>query len=124
MGWDAGGASFYMNEKVSDGAWNTFWGPVLGLLMTILAAMLGAPFWFDLLNKVTFIRSTIKPGEKVVAGAPAPAQQPVTTPTQTPQQTPMVSAVHEDHEDGCVCDVLPTTFTTDEELPESKGGIA
>lgn len=36
----------------------------LGLLITALAVMLGAPFWFDLLNKFMVIRSTVKPKEK------------------------------------------------------------
>jgi len=34
---------------------------LLGLLITIIATSLGAPFWFDLLNKFINIRSTIKP---------------------------------------------------------------
>jgi hypothetical protein len=35
-----------------------------GWIMTALAIMLGAPFWFDLLNKFMIIRSTVKPREK------------------------------------------------------------
>jgi hypothetical protein len=46
-------------------------GKVLGLLVTILALSLGAPFWFDLLGKVSRLRGT---GDK-----PAPAE---------PQRTP------------------------------------
>lgn len=34
---------------------------IAGLLITILAISLGAPFWFDLLSQVANIRSTIKP---------------------------------------------------------------
>lgn len=37
---------------------------VLGWLLTAIAATLGAPFWFDTLNKVMVIRSTVKPYEK------------------------------------------------------------
>ena len=37
---------------------------VLGLLLTAFAATLGAPFWFDVLNKVMVIRATVKPHEK------------------------------------------------------------
>ncbi len=37
---------------------------LFGLLLTAVAACLGAPFWFDLLNKVMVIRSTVKPREK------------------------------------------------------------
>lgn len=39
----------------------------LGWLITALAIMLGAPFWFDVLNKFTVIRSTVKPHEKSLA---------------------------------------------------------
>ncbi len=36
----------------------------LGWLMTALAISLGAPFWFDVLNKFMVVRSTVKPVEK------------------------------------------------------------
>jgi hypothetical protein len=35
-----------------------------GWLITALAISLGAPFWFDLLNKFMVVRSTVKPQEK------------------------------------------------------------
>jgi hypothetical protein len=44
--------------------WNGLLGPLFGWLLTALAATMGAPFWFDLLNKVMVIRSTVKPTEK------------------------------------------------------------
>ena len=31
---------------------------ITGLLVTILAIMMGAPFWFDLLNKISNLRGT------------------------------------------------------------------
>ena len=37
---------------------------ILGWLLTALAISLGAPFWFDLLNKFIVIRSAVKPHEK------------------------------------------------------------
>jgi hypothetical protein len=37
---------------------------VAGILASALAAALGAPFWFDILNRFVVIRSTIKPKEK------------------------------------------------------------
>lgn len=37
---------------------------VSGFLVAAFAATLGAPFWFDVLNKVIVIRSTVKPNEK------------------------------------------------------------
>jgi hypothetical protein len=36
----------------------------LGWLLTALAISLGAPFWFDMLNKLIVVRSTVKPKEK------------------------------------------------------------
>jgi hypothetical protein len=36
----------------------------VGWLVTALAVMLGAPFWFDVLNKFMVVRSTVKPREK------------------------------------------------------------
>lgn len=39
-------------------------GLVFGYVMTALAVMLGAPFWFDILNRLMVIRSTVKPKEK------------------------------------------------------------
>ena len=35
-----------------------------GWLITALAISLGAPFWFDMLNKIMVVRSTVKPSEK------------------------------------------------------------
>lgn len=37
---------------------------LLGWLITGIAISLGAPFWFDLLNKFMIVRSTVKPTEK------------------------------------------------------------
>ena len=37
---------------------------VLGIILTGLAVSLGAPFWFDLLNRFIVVRSTVKPTEK------------------------------------------------------------
>lgn len=36
----------------------------LGWLATALAVTLGAPFWFDLLNKFILVRATVKPAQK------------------------------------------------------------
>lgn len=36
----------------------------IGWLLTAFAISFGAPFWFDTLNKIMVIRSTVKPGEK------------------------------------------------------------
>jgi hypothetical protein len=44
--------------------WDQFASHLLGWLLTALAISFGAPFWFDLLNKIMVIRSTVKPREK------------------------------------------------------------
>lgn len=47
--------------------WNAYHGwfmKPLGWLLTAFAITLGAPFWFDILNKIMVIRSTVKPHEK------------------------------------------------------------
>lgn len=47
---------------------------VSGLLLTAIAITLGAPFWFDVLNKIIVVRSTVKPKEK------SPEEPPVDRP--------------------------------------------
>jgi hypothetical protein len=37
---------------------------MFGLLLTAVAVSLGAPFWFDVLNRLMVVRSTVKPHEK------------------------------------------------------------
>lgn len=43
-----------------------------GILATALAATMGAPFWFDMLNRFVVIRSAIKPEEKSPADGSSP----------------------------------------------------
>jgi hypothetical protein len=43
-------------------------GTWVGWLFTAVAVSLGAPFWFDMLNKIMIVRSTVKPGEKSQPG--------------------------------------------------------
>lgn len=55
-------------------------GMLLGWLVAGFAAMLGAPFWFDVLNKLTIVRATVKPHEKspeepALDGAPAASKR-------------------------------------------------
>ncbi|MFN6992892.1 MAG: hypothetical protein ACK4PH_01740, partial [Aquincola tertiaricarbonis] len=52
---------------------------VFGWLLTALAVMLGAPFWFDVLNKLMVIRSTVKPKEKSPEEASEDRQRTVAT---------------------------------------------
>ena len=57
------------------------WRVALGWLMTAFAVMLGAPFWFDLLNKFMVIRSTVKPREKSREEGSEDRADPSATPT-------------------------------------------
>ncbi len=50
--------------KRDGGWWDQIYWHGLGWLLTALALSLGAPFWFDLLNKFIVIRSAVKPHEK------------------------------------------------------------
>ena len=122
--------------------WGYVFEPLVGWTLAALAAMLGAPFWFDLLNKVMIVRSTVKPHEKspeessedrqtgrdrvvhverplvVAASVEAPAPRPV-----------VPSAVVEPEPDAetDACDVAAdagTKLTDDEELPAAQGGVA
>jgi hypothetical protein len=47
--------------------WEAIWEHVkaslIGWILTAFAISLGAPFWFDTLNRIMMIRSTIKPGD-------------------------------------------------------------
>jgi len=53
------------NVKTVEQAWDaTDSEKVFGWLFTAFAAILGAPFWFDVLNKFMVIRATVKPHEK------------------------------------------------------------
>jgi hypothetical protein len=51
-------------------------GVVVGWLATAFAVMLGAPFWFDVLNRLMVIRSTVKPHEKSPEESSQDPQQP------------------------------------------------
>lgn len=59
FGWDRGDPRTFPGPDVL--GWIL---KVLGWLITALAISLGAPFWFDLLNKFMIVRSTVKPYEK------------------------------------------------------------
>lgn len=53
------------SNVLGPGGWkDQFYWHWLGWLLTALAISLGAPFWFDLLNKFIVIRSAVKPHEK------------------------------------------------------------
>jgi hypothetical protein len=135
MGWPVGFYSAQLNPKEGFGVFNTILGPLLGWLITALAGSLGAPYWFDLLNKVMVIRSTVKPHEKSLeegsqdaqpkpqTAAPAPVVNLEVSPVAT--QPEQAVAVVENDDDIDSCDIKPTDdVTPDDELPETKGGVA
>jgi hypothetical protein len=65
IGWSRGWRPQQVGPRSTDvQLWRDVLGPVLGWLLTAIAATFGAPFWFDLLNKMMVIRSTVKPREK------------------------------------------------------------
>lgn len=93
-------------------------GSIVGWLLTALAVSLGAPFWFDMLNRLSVIRSTIKPLEK-------PRTEPAEHRKQGMSPQSAVTFGLLDEETGADgCDVTVTHETPDEELPASSGGVA
>jgi hypothetical protein len=64
--------------------WYAIAVPIFGWLITAFAITLGAPFWFDLLNKFMVIRSTVKPHEKSPEEGSEDRQRPA---VQLPQGT-------------------------------------
>jgi hypothetical protein len=99
---------------------------ILGWLITALAVTMGAPFWFDLLNKVTAIRSAVKPD---AAKSTPPADETPAVPqfearalAAAPRALVVVPSLDdENHVDGC--DVAITSATPDDKLPPAEGGV-
>lgn len=131
IGWNVGwGAPRQGDPKLS--VWNDFFGPIIGWLLTALAATLGAPFWFDLLKKVMVVRSTVKPPDKTpeedsppknrqaAANGNNPVQQnPAAAPVQPPFTRDAESGI-----DGCDVDLVAQQQTADKDLPPAEGGVA
>jgi hypothetical protein len=64
LGWTHTAALWDFDDKKPDGRLLQKLTLLLGWLLTAFAVSLGAPFWFDLLNKIMVVRSTVKPREK------------------------------------------------------------
>jgi hypothetical protein len=142
IGWSQGwGALKHKGEPGSEGWWNNVWAPILGWLIMALATTMGAPFWFDLLNKIMVIRSTVKPHEK----SPEESSEDRQRPNQRPSvlsvqestgtsQTKNITPVQEDFKDIPAprdvtsqidgCGIESDVFTKDEDLPPAEGGVA
>jgi len=95
-----------------------------GILLTALAASLGSPFWFDLLNKLVQLRNSIPPRERDESSETIDTeQQPIiinSIPSGNPPGDTAPPAEDEDEEgfDGAVA-----IETKDEELPPATGGV-
>lgn len=122
--------------------WDDIFTPMLGWLLTALAVSMGAPFWFDLLNKVMVIRSTVKPHEKSKEEGSEDRQVPRATPEAAVFAAPLMqesAAIAppppatstsvpsprdaESNIDGCDVSMADADATEDEELPEAEGGV-
>lgn len=60
----------------------TFWPKLIGLLITAFALSLGAPFWFDMLNKVINIRSAGRAPDERSKAPEAAGKRPAELPTK------------------------------------------
>lgn len=124
VGWDNAKPSF---SPPADGDYlRHFVFPWIGWILTAIAATLGAPFWFDILNKIMVIRSTVKPHEKSPEEGSEDRQKPAPAPTNVNAGgSPPTPSPANDVVDGC--EMLQTTgldFTDDSQLPLPQGGAA
>jgi hypothetical protein len=55
---------------------------IFGLLLTALAVSMGAPFWFDTLNRIISVRATGKPPKETSEAQEAPANKRAAAPTK------------------------------------------
>lgn len=60
-----------------------------GWLITAFAISFGAPFWFDMLNKVMVVRSTVKPREKSPEESSEDRQRPAVKPLPANKPAPL-----------------------------------
>jgi hypothetical protein len=118
--------------------WHVWFMKPLGWLLTAFAVTLGAPFWFDILNKIMIIRSTVKPHEKSPEEASEDRQANGGSVRAVPASTPATNQIVQfgqpvpesapdtttDNNQDC-CDVTSTDAeaTPDNELPAAQGGV-
>ncbi len=85
IGWGKNAASWWYAANCSAKLLG-FLPALAGWLLTAMAMTLGAPFWFDALNKFMVVRSTIKPREK--SGVEASKDSLVEPQQQSPATAP------------------------------------
>ena len=134
VGWDNARLSLRCPASVNE--WlRIFLFPWVGWILTALAASLGAPFWFDVLNKFMVIRSTVKPHEKSPEESSEDRQKPggttvVVSPgaaSASPAPSSIAGANASADQDADGCDALKTSalnLTDDSQLPIPQGGAA
>ena len=75
--------------------------PLLGWLLAALAISLGAPFWFNVLNRVLAVRSTLKPTSRASVTESTPVQgELVDTTPSTKAVTKRTAATTDDEAHG------------------------
>lgn len=71
QGWPGAPAN-PLQPVVAPHGWHWWWywalQPCLGLLLTALAVSLGAPVWYDIMNRLISLRSAIRPGPATGTG--------------------------------------------------------
>jgi hypothetical protein len=132
MGWSDGwGAPRTHAERkravaaeIPTSAWQDVVAPVLGWLFTAFAATLGAPFWFDVLNQIMVIRSTVKPHEKSGEEASLDRQTKPSSPQPTLIATAPHMAANQQLDSNDLCGVGEIIATPDDQLPAARGGVS
>jgi hypothetical protein len=112
IGWSACARPANCSDASPETLWEGYLAPLLGWMLTAFAISLGAPFWFDVLNKVMMLRSTLKPREANAAPVPI---MPVPASTAG-------AGVDDGTIDGC--DTACVDPTRDDQLPPAQGGVA
>jgi hypothetical protein len=133
MGWSDGwGAPRTHAERqrargsapVPTSTWQDVIAPVLGWIFTAFAATLGAPFWFDVLNQIMVIRSTVKPHEKSGEEASLDRQTKPPSPQPTLIATVPQMAANQQLDSNDLCGVGEIIATADDQLPPALGGVS
>lgn len=151
LGWSEG-IDFMTPWNPKFNWWANVFLPLIGWLLTAGAISLGAPFWFDVLNKFMVIRATVKPHEKsgeegsedrqtnstqltINTQPPTQPGAPTTPPADdvniasstgglTPEPQFTAGPDAEDNESHLDEGDEPiTTVTPDENLPPAEGGV-